>query len=300
MFHRVPLRQRFVPFMFMIALALPSFANPLEEVFLDDRATRDHIIEVGERCLDDEQTVTNEQLQAQLERATCALAVPTAAPVEGPLIPQIEAATLIISELYLCGNCDNFHANSASGFLISADGLAITNHHVLKSENELSGGYVAITRDGRALPVMEVLAANEAADVALIRLAVPEGVELTALPLAESSQVGETVHCVSHPDGRYYTYSTGVITRRFIQEQRVDREMVQTPRISVTAEYARGSSGAAMVNEAGEVVGLVTTTNSVYYTEENGEQRDLQMVFRNCVPVESIRTLFAGSDAARD
>ena len=146
--------------------------------------------------------------------------------------------------------------------MISPDGLAVTNYHVIESDRdgeEDKAGFVAVTRDGRTLPVVEVLAANEAADIALIRLGLSDGVRLAALPLAPASRVGEEVYCVSHPAGRFFSYSRGAATRR----HSVRRGRGRTPRLTVTADYARGSSGAAIVNARGEVVGVVITTDSV-------------------------------------
>ncbi|MEM9702186.1 MAG: serine protease, partial [Planctomycetota bacterium] len=245
-------------------------------------------------------TLPMETLRQQLERRTCSLAPPVP---ENPYVvdPQslttrLEAATLLVSCVHdCCENCDDYIGSTARGFVISPDGLAVTNFHVLDiSEKDLGegGGYVVLTRDGRVRPIVEVLAANEPADVALVRLGLKEGETLPCLPLADAGRVGEAVHCVSHPVGRYFTYSKGVVTRRHMIGRRRP-----TPRITVTAEYARGSSGAPMVNDRGEVIGLVTTTDSVYYSERGGRQRDLQMVFRDCVPVESLRALFVGEPA---
>jgi hypothetical protein len=46
-----------------------------------------------------------------------------------------------------------------------------------------------------------------------------------------------------------------------------------------------------VVNEKGQVVGMVANTESIYYTNDNGKQENLQMVIRNCVPSASILQL---------
>jgi hypothetical protein len=65
-------------------------------------------------------------------------------------------------------------------------------------------------------------------------------------------------------------------------------------RVQITAEFAKGSSGGPILNDLGQVVALVTTTDSVYYNTNDGKQENLQMVFYNCVPYESVLNLFAG------
>ncbi|QDT16438.1 S1 family peptidase [Alienimonas californiensis] len=277
-------------------------ANPLTASFLNDGAIRDAVVAEGRRLVEDGQTLPLATLREQMDRRACPLPLP--APASGLSEPggpaaDAEAATLIIACVHYCRNCERFESNNASGFVISADGLAVTNYHVLDAapqhgrakddDEDQRAGFVALTRSGEAWPIVEVVAANPAADVALVRLGLPEGRTLSALPLAAAGRLGEDVHCISHPAGRFFSYSRGVVTRRHMTR----RHGEETPRLSVTADYARGSSGAAMVNVEGAVVGIVTTTDSVYYSERGGQQRDLQMVFRDCVPVESLQALFA-------
>ena len=49
-----------------------------------------------------------------------------------------------------------------------------------------------------------------------------------------------------------------------------------------------------MLNEEGQVVGIAASTESLYYTEKEGVQNNLQMVFKNCVPVSQLRELIDG------
>lgn len=58
--------------------------------------------------------------------------------------------------------------------------------------------------------------------------------------------------------------------------------------MSVTADFAQGSSGAPIVNRQGNVVGMVCSTKSLYHEDPAGCQTHLQMVLKNGVPAECI------------
>ena len=48
------------------------------------------------------------------------------------------------------------------------------------------------------------------------------------------------------------------------------------------------------LQKEGQVVGVAASTESLYYTEKEGVQNNLQMVFKNCVPVSQLLELIGG------
>jgi hypothetical protein len=195
---------------------------------------------------------------------------------------QARAATLVLGHLYLCGKCEKHHGNLAGGVLLSADGLALTNYHVLDFREAIVFG--AMTSTGEVFAIEEVLAASKSDDVALVRLRAASG--LPHQSIQTGIQTGEEVFVISHPDGHFYTLTRGYVSRRYLTAK--DR----VPRLQITADFAKGSSGAGIFNGRGELAGLVTSTNSIYYSESEGKKENLQMVVKSGVPAESITKLF--------
>jgi len=256
--------------------------------YLNDRDIKQAIEKAGTVLIEAEATTPNDALQEQLQRTSTSEPLPDPQKLthDGEAIYDHAAdGVLIISGLYLCGQCDNYHAKPASGFILTEDGLAVTNHHVIKNEDNLT--LVAMTRDGQVMPVTEVIASNERDDIAIIRLG-GDG-PFKPLPIARDARIGERVHTITHPDGKFYTYTSGEIARFHMEPKRGGPPV---RRIHITADYAKGSSGGPILNDSGQVVAVVTTTDSVYYTETDGKQENLQMVFYNCVSFESILDLF--------
>lgn len=61
--------------------------------------------------------------------------------------------------------------------------------------------------------------------------------------------------------------------------------------MSVTADFANGSSGAPILNENGNVVGMVESTLPIYFCGGNDRQKHLQMIMKKCVPARCILDL---------
>ena len=76
-----------------------------------------------------------------------------------------------------------------------------------------------------------------------------------------------------------------------LQVNRQFRGPQSAKRVSITADFAKGSSGAGIFNDAGNLTAIVTSTRSIYYSKDDWDAKNLQMVIKDCVPAESIRAL---------
>ena len=257
-------------------------------VSLEDRAIKRLLIREGVALIERGRAVGTAQLSKQLGERSCELDLPRSRPsISDPaeLFRWAKESVVIVGGLYKCDQCTLWHVNIASGFVISAQGAIVTNHHVVDTTNERT--MVVMTADSQVYPVQRVLAASPADDLAILQV---DARGLQPLPLADGADaapVASAVSVISHPDGRFFCYTSGVISRYM----KIPAGGRSVDAVAITAEYARGSSGAPVLDSQGQVVAVVSATESIYYTQDAGQQRNLQMVFRTCVPVAGLRNM---------
>jgi S1-C subfamily serine protease len=278
---------------FAVALALtitlPVLAQPERS---SDEALLYRLEREGGRLVEQHRTAGN--LRGQLSRAACEIPL---APVSDRALPPAEViraaegGVVVIGEFYLCDKCSRQHLGTASGFFLTESGALATCYHVVSRTN--TTGIVVLTRDGRILPVTGVLAANRAADVAVLQV---EGRDFTPLPLSTNAPAGMPVLVLSHPDAHFFSATSGMVSRYFT----LTRRKQTTTWMAITAGFAKGSSGAPVLDAHGNVVGLVDNTESIYYDDSRRkQQQDLQMVINNCAPAAALLNLVKPPKTAR-
>ena len=244
------------------------------------------------------------KLRTQLKRVHCELALPESR--KAKLSPSevyrlVRSSTVVVATFYHCSKCQDWHLDSASGF-VAADGVVSTCEHVVDFEDEdMKDGFLVVAdAKGRVFPVTEVLASNADSDTCLLRVA---GLDLPPLPLSRTAQVGDPVFCLSHPDGNHWMFTAGMLSRFFInREAATDGEkppgktkIAPSLYINITAEFSPGSSGAPVVDECGNVVGQVESITSSLEEEKGGEGKNVTtsygMPLRSCVSSEEIAKL---------
>ena len=152
-------------------------------------------------------------------------------------------------------------------------------------KNEKAGAFGDLNINGEIFSIEKVVASSEKDDLAIVKL---KGENFDPLPLKSNSPVGSEVTVISHPEGRFYTVSKGIISRYYFQRSGKEKG---SPRIAITADFAKGSSGSPVFDNTGSVIGVVASTNSIYYNKTEGIQRNLQMVVKSCIPTSSILAL---------
>ena len=266
------------------------FAADPSEIVIDDLALRSSFQTGLEKLHEEKKATPIKALMQQLSRRKTTLVLPDSRRANistKEFYQSCKPSVLLMGRLYKCGKCSKWHVSSASGFALTDDGVIATNYHVVENNNGVALGAMDFT--GKTYAVKEVLAAHKSDDVAILKLA---NAKLTPLPLAAPAPVGSAVSVISHPDGRYFTMTKGDVSRYFVARNKTGR----AERMAITADYAKGSSGAPVLNATGAVVGMVSATDSIYYNRSRGHSENLQMVIKSCVPVAAIRKLLQEAD----
>jgi serine protease Do len=145
-----------------------------------------------------------------------------------------------------------------SGVIIAEDGLVVTNHHVIEDADKI----MVVLNDRREFEA-EVVGADAAADLALLRIDPPSS--LPALPMgsSDSLEVGDLVLAIGNPFGIGQTVTSGIISALSRSGPQVgsDLSFIQTD-----AAINPGNSGGALVTIDGQLVGV----NTAIFTRGGG------------------------------
>ncbi|MBE9210167.1 trypsin-like peptidase domain-containing protein [Nostoc sp. LEGE 06077] len=139
-----------------------------------------------------------------------------------------------------------------SGFIISTDGIILTNAHVVADADNVS----VVLKDGRSLQG-KVVGVDRVTDVAVVRI---KGTGLPTIKLGNSDNLlpGQWAIAIGNPLGLDNTVTQGIIsaTQRSVADLGVPTERVDF--IQTDAAINPGNSGGPLLNAQGEVIGMNT------------------------------------------
>jgi serine protease Do len=136
-----------------------------------------------------------------------------------------------------------------SGFIVSSDGLIMTNNHVVKDMKDIK-----VTLPGKQEYKAKLVAADPDSDVALIRIAAKN---LPTITWGDSAKlkVGEIVMAIGNPFGLSGTVTKGIVSATGRNNVGIEsyEDFIQTD-----APINPGNSGGPLVNIRGDVIGINT------------------------------------------
>ncbi len=153
------------------------------------------------------------------------------------------------------GNTEKQQVGSGSGFLVSSDGLVVTNKHVVSDEE---AEYTVIVDGGKEYKA-SVLARDPRNDIALLKI---DGQNFPIVSLGDSDQVkvGQTAIAIGNPLGEFAnSVSRGIISglgRSVSAGSGFGETERLTNIIQTDAAINPGNSGGPLFNLSGEVIGV--------------------------------------------
>ena len=145
--------------------------------------------------------------------------------------------------------------SGGSGFVVSSDGLVVTNNHVIDGATS-----VRVLMDGREYPA-EIKGIDPATDLALLKIDVEEPLPFLALGDSEDLRVGDWVMAIGSPFRLENSVTVGVVSAKGRQINISQQTSSFENFIQTDAAINFGNSGGPLVNLRGEVVGINTAIN---------------------------------------
>jgi serine protease Do len=148
-----------------------------------------------------------------------------------------------------------------SGFVINAEGIIVTNSHVIRQSGRNADAIlVKFINDPAAHPGHEatVVGVDEMTDVAVIKLKLkPKNLKVAPLANSDLVKVGEWVMAIGNPYGHSHSVTAGIVSAlgRSLEQTRTD--FIQTD-----ASINPGNSGGPLFNAFGEVIGINTAIDA--------------------------------------
>lgn len=171
-----------------------------------------------------------------------------------------------------------------SGFIISSDGMILTNKHVV---SDAKADYTVLTNDGKKYGA-KVLARDPVQDLAVIKIDAP-GLPPVTLGDSDSLKLGQTAIAIGNSLGEFRnTVSVGVVSglyRSITASGPLGAEALQGL-IQTDAAINPGNSGGPLLNLKGEVIGINTAIargaeNIGFAIPINKAKRDIESVKRS-------------------
>jgi len=145
---------------------------------------------------------------------------------------------------------------TGSGVIISDEGYIVTNNHVIEGANEV----IVTLNDNREYQA-EVIGADPTTDIALLSI---KADDLAAIQVTNSDdvRVGDWVLAVGNPFNLTSTVTAGIVSAKGRSIGILDRQSAIESFIQTDAAVNPGNSGGALVNTAGQLVGINTAIST--------------------------------------
>ena len=208
---------------------------------------------------DEEEIVFPEPLTITETVTEKELVMPRVDSTEIVSIAELATKTIVQVQVGNISEDGDFLPNGGgSGVVISADGLIMTNHHVIDDSTQVR----VVFEDGRMYE-SEIIGSDRLTDIGLLKISASNLVPIS-IGNSEALKVGDLAVAIGHPLtlGAAPTVTTGVVSalerRLDVGGETMNSGVTLFGLIQTDAPITRGSSGGALINSNGELIGITT------------------------------------------
>jgi putative serine protease PepD len=171
---------------------------------------------------------------------------------------------------------------TGSGFVVSKDGLIVTNDHVVEGATDVQ----VTVGTGKDAQTATVVGADPSRDLALLKV---DGHHLPALSLGDSSSlgVGDNTYAIGNPFGLDHTLTTGIVSALNRTLQAPDGATISGA-IQTDAALNPGNSGGPLLDTSGKVIGVNSQIES---GSQGGEGGNVGIGF--AIPASTVKAFVA-------
>ena len=154
-----------------------------------------------------------------------------------------------------------------TGFFIDSNGATniITNKHVIDGLESIKRKYASLGLVIAAESInknryinLKVLGTHKYADVGLIQIEKMQGGDTTLQISERDPNTGENVFLIGNPRDMYFSITSGILSRKYNDDLISNNKSVKVLRYQFTASSLPGSSGSPILNEDGDVIGILS------------------------------------------
>jgi serine protease Do len=136
---------------------------------------------------------------------------------------------------------------AGSGFIYTADGFILTNHHVIEDADE-----IIVRMADRHEFEAELIGSDEASDIAVLKINSDKTLPFLRLGESESVKAGQWVAAIGSPFNFEQSVTAGIVSAK----GRTNRAQQYVPFIQTDVAINRGNSGGPLLNMEGDVIGI--------------------------------------------
>lgn len=230
------------------------------------------------------------ELRRAPSKTALELPKPGVQPLRGREIAQrAKNAHVRCGWVFHCSKCDRWHLQVAGGYAIASDAI-VTAQHVMAepSSGKLDEAFpIVVIGEDQFAPVTEVVAADPGMDTIVMRVGTKE---LRPVTLNDDAHIGDAVYCFSDPQGVRGYFSSGMINRHF--SLRSGSVEPRHQRLHVSADWSKGSSGSAVLDEYGNAIGHVVRIQPLFLNGDRATDRGATVMnLHEAVPAKSVLSL---------